>query len=114
MLTLLEPRREILPPAQQEVWPLLQPLKTLGFVLYGGTAVALHLGHRTSVDFDFFRTEPLDKTELYQALRFLSGAAIFQDEVDTLAVSVTRPTGPVGSHSLAIRFGRSGNSVEPP
>ncbi|MGM0425440.1 MAG: nucleotidyl transferase AbiEii/AbiGii toxin family protein [Thermodesulfobacteriota bacterium] len=24
------------------------------FVLYGGTAIALHLGHRSSVDFDFF------------------------------------------------------------
>ncbi len=25
-----------------------------GFVLYGGTAIALRLAHRPSVDFDFF------------------------------------------------------------
>jgi hypothetical protein len=52
-----EPKTETLPKAQQEIWPLLGPAPGLSFVLYyGGTAVALHLGHRISVDFDFFRT----------------------------------------------------------
>jgi len=27
------------------------------FILYGGTALALRLGHRESVDFDFFSSE---------------------------------------------------------
>jgi hypothetical protein len=49
-----EPKKSILPKAQQEIWPLLAPAQGLSFVLYEGTAVALHLGHRTSVDFDFF------------------------------------------------------------
>jgi hypothetical protein len=53
-----EPRTQFLPKAQQEIWLLLAPAPRLSFVLYGGTAVALHLGHRISVDFDFFRTEP--------------------------------------------------------
>ena len=56
-----EPRTEILPKAQQEIWPLLAPAPRLSLVLYGGTAIALHLGHRISVDFDFFRTEPLNR-----------------------------------------------------
>ena len=31
------------------------------FHLAGGTALALHLGHRRSIDFDFFRAEPFVK-----------------------------------------------------
>lgn len=50
----LSPHKEILPTSQQEVWPELSDIKKLGFVLYGGTAIALQLGHRISVDFDFF------------------------------------------------------------
>jgi hypothetical protein len=56
-----EPKAAILPQAQQEIWPLLAPAAALSFVLYGGTAVALYLGHRTSVDFDFFRSASLDE-----------------------------------------------------
>jgi hypothetical protein len=50
----LEPKTEILPKAQREIWPLLAPAPKFSFVLYGGTAVALYLGHRISIDFDFF------------------------------------------------------------
>ena len=53
-MSTFQPRFEILPPAQIQLWKELQPLNTLGFVLYGGTALALRLGHRVSVDFDFF------------------------------------------------------------
>ena len=56
MSELFDPHIDILPAAQQEIWPLLAPASALGFVLYGGTAVALHLGHRTSIDFDFFKS----------------------------------------------------------
>jgi len=44
----------ILPLAQQRLWPELRKAADLGFVLYGGTAIALRLGHKISVDFDFF------------------------------------------------------------
>ncbi|WP_454632828.1 nucleotidyl transferase AbiEii/AbiGii toxin family protein [Bradyrhizobium cenepequi] len=54
----LEPKLDILPAAQKEIWSSLSPAPSLGFVLYGGTAIALHLGHRESLDFDFFRSEP--------------------------------------------------------
>lgn len=36
--------------------------------LAGGTAVALHLGHRLSVDFDFFTPEDIDSLQWYQQL----------------------------------------------
>jgi hypothetical protein len=35
-----------------------------GFYLAGGTAVALHLGHRRSVDLDFFSAERIDNESL--------------------------------------------------
>jgi len=50
-----------LTPEQSEVLGVLGPAATgAGFHLGGGTAVALHLGHRRSVDFDWFTTERLD------------------------------------------------------
>lgn len=51
---------DILPMAQRRLWPQLGNAPKLGFVLYGGTAIALRLGHRDSVDFDFFSERPLD------------------------------------------------------
>src|SRR5262245_47956906 len=90
-----DPRLDILPDAQRELWPQLSAAPRLSFVLYGGTAVALHLGHRQSVDFDFFRSDPLDKGELGRAFGFIATAAILQEGPDTLAVSVPMPSGPV-------------------
>jgi hypothetical protein len=48
-----QPQFSILPAEQLRLWPELKPVSGLGYVLYGGTAIALRLGHRTSVDFDF-------------------------------------------------------------
>jgi hypothetical protein len=82
----LEPKLEVLPAAQREIWTSLVPAPQLNFVLYGGTAIALHLGHRASVDFDFFRSEPLDKDQIRARFQFVRGAAILQDTPDTLVV----------------------------
>lgn len=90
-----EPRLDVLPTAQREIWDQLQPAADLRCVLYGGTAVALHLGHRRSVDFDFFRAEPLDKDAVRSRFRFMAGAAILRDSPNTLVVSATMPSGPV-------------------
>jgi len=88
-----EPKTSSLPKAQQEIWPLLAPAAGLSFVLYGGTAVALHLGHRVSVDFDFFRSSPLDKKELEASFPFLARAQTIQEDTNTLVVSVPMPSG---------------------
>ena len=51
---------EILSPRQAHSLRRLGPRATqLGFYLAGGTAIALRLGHRRSVDFDWFRQEPI-------------------------------------------------------
>lgn len=103
----LDPKLSILPAAQREIWSSLMLAPQLGFVLYGGTAVALHLGHRESLDFDFFRSEPLDKDQLRAAFGFVRGAAILQDAPDTLVVLAEMPSGLVKiSFFGGIGFGR--------
>jgi hypothetical protein len=82
----LEPKLDILPAAQREIWTSLAPATHLDFVLYGGTAIALHLGHRASLDFDFFRSAPLDKDQIRAKFGFVRAAAILQDAPETLVV----------------------------
>jgi len=82
------PHMEILPPSQQIIWSLLAPVRKAGFVLYGGTAVALRLGHRQSIDFDFFSDLPLDKSLLYKSLPMLVDATVIQDAPDSWGVLV--------------------------
>lgn len=108
-----EPKFAILPAAQRELWPLLAPSASLGFVLYGGTAVALQLGHRESLDFDFFRSGPLDKDEIRAQFGFVSGAVILQDAPNTLVVLASVPSGSVKvSFFESIRFGRINDPLQ--
>jgi Nucleotidyl transferase AbiEii toxin, Type IV TA system len=82
---------ETLPAAQQSLWPNLSFTKDLGFTLYGGTAIAIQLGHRISVDFDFFSPAPLNKTQIFQAAPFFRNATVIQDEVNSLTLLVAEP-----------------------
>ena len=50
--------KEILSKNQIELLPLLKLFKR-EFYLVGGTAIALHLGHRRSIDFDLFKSGKL-------------------------------------------------------
>jgi hypothetical protein len=83
------PHLEILPSAQARLWRELSALPD-PFVLYGGTALALHLGHRNSVDFDFFAREQLNLSQLEGEVPFLKGAKIIQREKNTLTAIVER------------------------
>lgn len=62
---------EILSIKQKKVIVQLGPAMTKrGFYLAGGTAVALHLGHRRSIDLDWFTTDRMeDALQLSQTLR---------------------------------------------
>lgn len=82
------PNSEILPRAQKDLWPELRPASSLGFVLYGGTAIALRLAHRVSVDFDLFTDSPLRLKELETTFSFLKRSTFLQSQPDTLAVMV--------------------------
>jgi hypothetical protein len=108
-----EPRLDILPEAQKTLWPLLEPARRLEFVLYGGTAVALHLGHRCSIDFDFFRFQPLAKKDVEQAFAFIQGAEILQENENTLVVAAQTSHGPVKiSYFGGLGIGRISNPLE--
>ena len=95
MSGLFDPQIDILPAAQKEIWPQLAPAPDLSFVLYGGTAVALHLGHRVSIDFDFFKAEPLEKARIEASLQFMRNARTIQEDENTLVMGVSMPSGPV-------------------
>ncbi len=83
------PRLDVLPEAQRRLWAELSVIPA-EFVLYGGTALALHLGHRTSVDFDFFGSQAIDVAALEGGISFLEGAKIVQREKNTLSAIVER------------------------
>jgi hypothetical protein len=101
------PRLEILPPEQRRLWPALGPAAGLGLVLYGGTAIALRLGHRASVDFDFFTEAPLDRDAIRAALPFLAGATVVQDQPEAWSLLVAS-TGGAHSHVKVSFFGTIG------
>ena len=107
-----EPALETLPAAQREIWPRLALAPRLSFVLYGGTALALQIGHRQSIDFDFFSSEPLNKNEIRREFAN-DQLAILQDAIDTLVVSVPMPSGFVKLSFFAnLRFGRVADPLQ--
>ncbi len=91
---------EILPAVQRKLWPLLKAIPS-GFTLYGGTAIALQLGHRISVDFDFFSPEPLNKNALIASFPLLAEHPLVQPEINTLNSFIEFPEGSVKIQFLA-------------
>src|SRR6266849_8230459 len=83
------PNFDILPPPQKTLWPELREIPKQ-FVLYGGTALTLRLGHRTSSDFDFFTSEAFIPSDLLNSLHILKEAKILQNVSQTLTVSLNR------------------------
>ena len=88
----------ILPPEQKSLWPKLREIPR-GFVLYGGTAVALQLGHRISEDFDFFTSQRFSPPLLQSRPGWLKDAEIESSGENTLNLSV-----PVSKVNVHISF----------
>jgi hypothetical protein len=107
-MTQLMPRLDVLPDAQRALWSELAVVPS-GFVLYGGTALALRLGHRESVDFDFFAHNPLDHRALEREVPWLQAAQALQEEPNTRTVLVSTGDGTVKVSFFGnIGFGRVG------
>src|SRR5208283_63480 len=106
-----KPHLEVLPEAQKVIWTKLGWAKTNGFVLYGGTAIAMRCGHRASIDFDFFADKQLNHQTIHDELR-KSGIAyqVVQDEKNTLTV-VTEPGNVRLSFFGGLSTGRVGTPV---
>ena len=83
------PRLDILPAPQRRLWEELAATPEQ-FTLYGGTAIALQLGHRQSVDFDFFTTENFAPDALKRSVPYLAGGETTQRAENTLTVRADR------------------------
>ncbi len=103
---------DALPPTQRAFWEEQLVTVPPGWVLYGGTAIALHLGHRQSRDFDFFSSDALDRSALRRSCRLLAEAKTLQDEPNTLTVVAEVGGAPIKlSFFGGIDFGRVGEPV---
>ncbi len=91
LMPAFHPRLDLLPPPQRALWAELDQTPD-HFTLYGGTALALRLGHRQSVDFDFFSQRPFDPTALARDIPYLAGSEPVQ----------------LASHTLSCRLDRGG------
>jgi hypothetical protein len=106
---MLTPKLEILPPAQRRLWDELRHTPRY-FVLYGGTAVALRLAHRSSEDFDFFSNSSFAPDWLRKMIPYLHDAEMSQFEENTLTAIVDR-AGPV---KISFFGGLAFNRVQDP
>jgi Nucleotidyl transferase AbiEii toxin, Type IV TA system len=93
MTTEFAPKLSILPEQQRRLWPELSGVPG-SFVLCGGTAIALQLGHRASLDFDFIASEGFDPDALCSEVPFLKNCKTIQKSPNTLTCLVERG-GPV-------------------
>jgi hypothetical protein len=99
----------IFPQAQKEFWDALAGAVPDHFVLYGGTAVALRFGHRSSIDFDYFTDQGVSYDGLAETLPDLAEASVLQRAANTVVVSMAMPSGDVKlSFFGGLAFGRVG------
>lgn len=79
---------EVLPAANKLLLPQLKKLSR--YTLSGGTALALQLGHRMSVDFDFFSSTQIEKKLWSQLKAWFKGCSIIPlvDTADELTVVI--------------------------
>ena len=81
--------REILTDSQQTLLGLLSRIAEIRtFYLAGGTALALHLGHRRSRDFDFFRAKEFAPQDLLSVLRETGELEVLLEAAGTLTVAL--------------------------
>jgi hypothetical protein len=84
---ILTPDLNVLPESQRRLWSRLASTPS-HFVLYGGTGLALRLGHRESIDFDFFSCRPFQPLELVRSIPYLENQVITQQAENTLSCDI--------------------------
>lgn len=60
-------KTQIFNKTQLQILPLVQKFRR-EFYLVGGTAIALHLGHRRSIDFDLFKNKPINPKRILETI----------------------------------------------
>jgi hypothetical protein len=69
---------EILNKAQNQLLSTLVQFKR-EYYLVGGTAIALHIGHRESIDFDLFKEKDIRKKDIFSKLKTIDYKVSFAD-----------------------------------
>lgn len=100
-----DPDLTILSGPQRRLWEELSSVPSF-FTLYGGTAIALHLGHRESIDFDFFGEHDFNPDDLMRSVSFLSAAEIVQRSAGGLTARLDRGGGVLISFFATPELGR--------
>lgn len=82
---------EILDKNQLSIFPKLTFLKNDGFYLAGGTGLALQLGHRTSIDLDFYKRNHFNNVKLFTRIETVFGKEVEKtlQQKDTLFCKIT-------------------------
>ena len=82
---------------QPELLGLLEALMSIelfyNFYLVGGTALALQIGHRQSIDIDLFGHSEIDDIEFSEAIRALGEIQILKKSRNILIYSITSHAG---------------------
>ena len=108
-MSTFKPQLGVLPAAQQKLWPQLRTVPR-HFVLYGGTALALRLGHRQSLDFDFFSAASFQPEQLHRHLSFAAASEVIRKYENTVSLRTEKPFEVHLSFFGGLTFGQ----VEPP
>jgi len=81
---------EVIGPTVEQTLKALQERSLLeGFYLAGGTGLALQLGHRRSLDLDFFRQESFNDAQLLQQLQRFPEFSLTGRDRQTLHVRIS-------------------------
>ena len=81
-------RKEILTEQQIKLLPLIEKFSK-DFGLVGGTAIALHIGHRESIDFDLFTVNELDPSKIKRKItNGFKVEKLFVNETDEYTVLI--------------------------
>lgn len=79
---------EILEEHQRKLLPFLSEFSS-DFGMVGGTAIAYHIGHRRSIDFDLFTNTEFDNAKILSKIRkTFSLERVYRNETDQLTVLV--------------------------
>jgi len=83
-----ELHKEVLTKEQEKLLPLLKKFSK-DFGLVGGTAIALQIGHRKSIDFDLFSLESFENTEIRRKIQNMEKIdKVVRDEIGQFTFSI--------------------------